>query len=95
MVFQQFNLFPHLTVLENITLAPVTLKLQSKSDAEEKAKNLLKRVGLLDKAKAYPNQLSGGQKQRIAIVRALAIIQASCFLMSQPVHWTLRWWVKF
>ena len=73
MVFQHFNLFPHLTILENITLAPVRLKKMSKPEAQEKAIELLKRVGLEDKAKAYPSQLSGGQKQRIAIVRALAM----------------------
>ena len=73
MVFQHFNLFPHKTILENITIAPVKLKLQTKEDAEENAKRLLTRVGLLDKADAYPSQLSGGQKQRIAIVRALAM----------------------
>ncbi len=73
MVFQHFNLFPHKTILENITIAPVKLKLQTKEDAEENAKRLLARVGLLDKADAYPSQLSGGQKQRIAIVRALAM----------------------
>ena len=73
MVFQQFNLFPHLSVLSNITLAPVKLGLMSKRDAEEKAMSLLERVGLPDKAKNYPRQLSGGQQQRIAIVRALAM----------------------
>ncbi len=73
MVFQHFNLFPHLTILQNITLAPTTLKLQSKAEAEEKAMVLLKRIGLADKAKTYPAMLSGGQKQRIAIVRALAM----------------------
>ncbi len=73
MVFQQFNLFPHLTVLENITLAPVTLKLQTKQQAQDNAKRLLERIGLWEKAQAYPGQLSGGQKQRIAIVRALAM----------------------
>lgn len=73
MVFQQFNLFPHLSILQNITLAPVKLKLQSREEAEENAMALLKRVGLQDKAKAYPRQLSGGQQQRIAIVRALAM----------------------
>ncbi|NMA80146.1 MAG: amino acid ABC transporter ATP-binding protein [Clostridiales bacterium] len=73
MVFQHFNLFPHLTILDNITLAPIKLKLMSKKQAQEKAMQLLKRVGLVDKAKQYPNQLSGGQKQRIAIVRALAM----------------------
>lgn len=73
MVFQHFNLFPHLTVLQNITLAPVMLKLQSKVEAEQNAERLLERIGLLDKADAYPNMLSGGQKQRIAIVRSLAM----------------------
>ena len=73
MVFQQFNLFPHLTIKENIKLAPVTLKLMSDSEAEQKAMELLERVGLPDKAEAYPKQLSGGQQQRIAIARALAM----------------------
>ncbi|HWQ30765.1 MAG TPA: amino acid ABC transporter ATP-binding protein [Negativicutes bacterium] len=73
MVFQQFNLFPHMTVLENITLAPRKVKKLSKEAAEEIAFTLLKRIGLEDKANAYPNQLSGGQKQRIAIARALAM----------------------
>ena len=73
MVFQQFNLFPHMTILRNITLAPMKLLKQNKKDAEENALNLLKRVGLADRANAYPSQLSGGQKQRIAIVRALAM----------------------
>ena len=73
MVFQQFNLFPHLSILKNITLAPVKLLKQSKEDAEKNALSLLKRVGLTDRANAYPSQLSGGQKQRIAIVRALAM----------------------
>jgi ABC-type polar amino acid transport system ATPase subunit len=73
MVFQQFNLFPHLTIKENIKLAPVTLKLMSDSEADQKAMELLERVGLPDKADAYPKQLSGGQQQRIAIARALAM----------------------
>ncbi len=73
MVFQHFNLFPHLTVLDNITLAPVQLKLQTKEEAEENARRLLTRIGLLEKADTYPAMLSGGQKQRIAIVRALAM----------------------
>ena len=73
MVFQQFNLFNNLTILKNITLAPVKLGLMGKKEAEEKAMELLKRVGLEDKANAYPSQLSGGQKQRVAIVRALAM----------------------
>lgn len=73
MVFQHFNLFPHLTVLENIILAPVHLKLQTRKEAEENARRLLDRIGLLDKADTYPAMLSGGQKQRIAIVRALAM----------------------
>lgn len=73
MVFQHFNLFPHKTILENITLAPVVLKKLSKEKAKEKAMELLTRVGLSDKADAYPEQLSGGQKQRIAIIRSLAM----------------------
>ena len=73
MVFQQFNLFPHMTILRNIALAPVKLLKQNKKHAEENAMALLKRVGLADRANAYPSQLSGGQKQRIAIVRALAM----------------------
>ena len=73
MVFQQFNLFPHMTVLENITLAPRKVKKLSSKEADEIAFGLLKRIGLEDKAHAYPNQLSGGQKQRIAIARALAM----------------------
>lgn len=73
MVFQHFNLFPHLSIMDNITLAPIKVKGMSKDEAQEKARILLKRVGLLDKANAYPAQLSGGQKQRIAIARALAM----------------------
>ncbi len=73
MVFQHFNLFPHRTVLDNITMAPVTLKLQSRAEAEANARRLLERIGLGERADAYPSQLSGGQKQRIAIVRALAM----------------------
>lgn len=73
MVFQQFNLFPHLTVKDNIKLAPVKLKLMTEEEAEKRAVELLERVGLPDKADTYPNMLSGGQKQRIAIARALAM----------------------
>ena len=73
MVFQQFNLFPHLSILENITLAPLKVKNMGKEEAQKIAMDLLKRIGLEDKAYTYPNQLSGGQKQRIAIIRALAM----------------------
>ena len=73
MVFQHFNLFPHKTVLQNITLAPVTLKKKTPAEAEAQARALLERIGLADKAAEYPNMLSGGQKQRIAIVRALSM----------------------
>ena len=73
MVFQQFNLFPHKTILQNMTIAPIKLLKMSKAQAEEKAMQLLKRVGLADRADSYPSQLSGGQKQRVAIVRALCM----------------------
>ena len=73
MVFQHFNLFPHMSVMKNITLAPLKLKIASSDEIHERALSLLRRVGLEDKADAYPKQLSGGQKQRIAIVRALAM----------------------
>ena len=73
MVFQQFNLFPHMTVLENLTCAPMMLKKVPKEEAEAKALDLLGRVGLADRANSYPNKLSGGQKQRVAIVRALCM----------------------
>ena len=73
MVFQQFNLFPHLTILNNLTLAPILLKKCSKEEAETKAMELLERVGLADRANDFPGQLSGGQKQRVAIVRALCM----------------------
>ncbi|MCD8085393.1 MAG: amino acid ABC transporter ATP-binding protein [Clostridiales bacterium] len=83
MVFQHFNLFNNLTVMKNMTLAPVRLKLMSKQEAEENAMVLLRRVGLADKAGAYPSQLSGGQKQRIAIVRALAM-KPKVMLFDEP-----------
>lgn len=73
MVFQQFNLFPHMTVLENITMAPTQLKIMTKEEADARAMELLERVGLAEKAEAYPKQLSGGQQQRVAIARALAM----------------------
>jgi len=73
MVFQHFNLFPHLSVMENITLSPITLKKATKTDAQKTARKLLERIGLADKAFAYPSTLSGGQKQRVAIARALAM----------------------
>ena len=83
MVFQQFNLFPHLSVLENICIAPMKVKKAQRSDIELRALKLLDRVGLGDKAKAYPGQLSGGQKQRVAIVRALAM-EPDVMLFDEP-----------
>ena len=83
MVFQHFNLFPHMTVLKNMTIAPVTLLKKSKEKAEKKAMGLLERVNLADRANAYPNQLSGGQKQRIAIVRALCM-EPQVMLFDEP-----------
>ena len=83
MVFQHFNLFPHMTVLKNLTLGPTQLLGKSKQEAEEKAMSLLERVGLADRADAYPSQLSGGQKQRIAIVRALCM-EPDVMLFDEP-----------
>ncbi|MBR2054612.1 MAG: amino acid ABC transporter ATP-binding protein, partial [Clostridia bacterium] len=83
MVFQHFNLFPHMTILKNMTLAPMKLLKKTKAEAEEKAMTLLKRVGLHDRANAYPSQLSGGQKQRIAIVRALCM-EPQVMLFDEP-----------
>ena len=83
MVFQQFNLFPHLTILKNLTLAPMMLKKVPKEEAEAKALALLGRVGLADRAESYPNQLSGGQKQRVAIVRALCM-EPEVMLFDEP-----------
>ena len=83
MVFQQFNLFPHMTILENLTCAPIMLKKISKEQAEAKAMELLARVGLADRADSYPNQLSGGQKQRVAIVRALCM-EPDVMLFDEP-----------
>ncbi len=83
MVFQHFNLFPHMTVLKNMTLGPIKLLHKSREEAEKNAKELLKRVGLLDKADVYPNQLSGGQKQRVAIVRALCM-EPEVMLFDEP-----------
>lgn len=83
MVFQNFNLFPHMTILKNLTIGPMELKKKTREEAEKKAKELLARVGLSDKANAYPNQLSGGQKQRVAICRALAM-EPEAILFDEP-----------
>ena len=83
MVFQHFNLFPHMTILKNMTIAPMKLKGMKKEDAEKLAMELLEKVGLADRANAYPSQLSGGQKQRVAIVRALCM-QPNVMLFDEP-----------
>ena len=95
MVFQQFNLFPHMTVLDNLTCAPIMLKKKTpKAEAEKKAMELLARVGLADRADAWPNQLSGGQKQRVAIVRALCM-EPDVMLFDEPTSaLDPRWSVK-
>lgn len=83
MVFQQFNLFPHMTIMKNLTIAPMKLLKKSREEAEQTARELLERVGLSNRADAYPNQLSGGQKQRIAIVRALCM-KPDVMLFDEP-----------
>ena len=83
MVFQHFNLFPHLTIMQNITLAPVHLKMKTQAQAEEEGRRLLTRIGLLDKADTYPDMLSGGQRQRIAIVRSL-MMNPDVMLFDEP-----------
>ena len=83
MVFQHFNLFPHLTIMQNITLAPVHLKMKTQAQAEEEGRKLLTRIGLLDKADTYPDMLSGGQRQRIAIVRSL-MMNPDVMLFDEP-----------
>lgn len=83
MVFQQFNLFPHMSIMKNLTIAPMKLLKRSREEAEQTARELLERVGLSDRAEAYPNQLSGGQKQRIAIVRALCM-KPDVMLFDEP-----------
>lgn len=95
MVFQHFNLFPHLSILENIVLAPTDLGRLSKDEAEKKALELLERVGLADKKDAYPDSLSGGQKQRVAIARALAMNLILCFSMSQHQLLIQKWLAMF
>lgn len=90
MVFQQFNLFPHLTVLQNITLAPVWVRRKRKAEAAAMAMDLLRRVGIGEQAHKYPGQLSGGQQQRVAIARHSPCSHASCFLTSQPPRSTQK-----
>lgn len=91
MVFQRFNLFPHMTVLKNITLAPMKVRNISHEEAEKTARELLERVGLGDKADAYPPQLSGGQQQRVAIARALAMKPKVMLLTNRLLLWIQKW----
>ena len=95
MVFQHFNLFPHFTVAKNIWFSPVHHKLMTKEEGKKEAMRLLERVGLADKADAYPSTLSGGQKQRIAIVRALAMKPKVMLLTNRPQPLTPKWSVRF
>ena len=95
MVFQHFNLFPHKTILQNITLAPIKLLGNSREEAEKRGMELLELVGLEEKANAYPSQLSGGQKQRIAIIRSLAMDPDVMLLTSLPQRWIRRWSGKY
>ena len=92
MVFQRFNLFPHMTALENITLAPMKVRGLNKEEAETRAMELLKKVGLTDKANVYPDSLSGGQQQRVAIARALAMKPKIMLLMNLPRPWIRNGW---
>ena len=95
MVFQQFNLFPHMTILKNMTLAPMKLLKKSREEAEEKAMELLKRVGLEDRANAYPSQLSGGQKRSgLPLSAPLPWTRMSCFSTSPPRRLTPKWWER-
>ena len=92
MVFQGFNLFPHMTVLDNLTLAPIKVKGMEKAAAEEKARKLLETVGLADKAEKYPASLSGGQKQRELLSREhWRWIRKSCSSMNRLPHWIRKW----
>ena len=91
MVFQHFNLFPHMTVMENMVYAPIRVNKMPKDQAKEKALELLKLVGLTEKADVYPGKLSGGQKQRIAMRGRWPWSRRSCCSMSRPAHWIRRW----
>ena len=95
MVFQHFNLFANKTIIDNITLAPIHHKIMTKDEAKENALSLLARVGLSDKADAYPSQLSGGQKQRVAIVRSLAMNPKVMLFDEPPLPLTLKWSARF
>jgi polar amino acid transport system ATP-binding protein len=95
MVFQQFNLFKNMTALKNIMFAPMKLGLMTKAEAEKRAKELLDRIGLLDRADHYPAQLSGGQQQRVAIARAMAMQPEAILLTNRQAPWTPKWSAKF